>query len=176
MSACQDPAFGRRGCYLSTDLEAGPGLGSNYVSKLPLQKSSELHQRHRIEPRSRISQGRERREVRTQTPNPQTMFKPRLRIPRRPVLGTTPSCAAAPRSLSSPFAAAAKHQQQQQQQLRAIHASPARLRHSVAPLTEDGRFEKHGVPGLLSPEAFDASYTNYQGWVLDKLNSLTEGT
>ncbi|ROW11585.1 hypothetical protein VMCG_01319 [Cytospora schulzeri] len=101
------------------------------------------------------------------------MFKPRLRIPRRPVLGATPSCAAAtPRNLSAPFAAVAKQQQQQ----RAIHASPARLRHHVAPLTEDGSFEKNGVPGLLSPEAFEAAYTNYQGWALDKLNSLTEGT
>ncbi|KUI62866.1 37S ribosomal protein S26, mitochondrial [Cytospora mali] len=104
------------------------------------------------------------------------MFKPRLRIPRRPVLGARPaSCASAPRNLSSPLVAAAPAKQQQQQQ-RAIHASPARLRHHVAPLTEDGRFEKSGVPGLLSPEAFEAAYTNYQGWALDKLNSLTEGT
>ncbi|ROW17996.1 hypothetical protein VPNG_00232 [Cytospora leucostoma] len=109
------------------------------------------------------------------------MFKPSLRIPRRSVLGARPSCASAPASwnLPSPFAAvavAANAAAPAKQQRRAIHASPARLRHNVAPLTEDGSFEKTGVPGLLSPEAFDAAYTNYQGWVLDKLNSLTEGT
>lgn len=109
------------------------------------------------------------------------MFKPSLRIPRRSVLGARPSCASvsasasASRNLPSPFAAAANAAPAKQQR-RAIHASPARLRHNVAPLTEDGSFEKNGVPGLLSPEAFDAAYTNYQGWVLDKLNSLTEGT
>lgn len=109
------------------------------------------------------------------------MFKPSLRIPRRSVLGARPSCASvsasasASRNLPSPFAAAANAAPAKQQR-RAIHASPARSRHNVAPLTEDGSFEKNGVPGLLSPEAFDAAYTNYQGWVLDKLNSLTEGT
>lgn len=46
----------------------------------------------------------------------------------------------------------------------------------VAPLTDDARFERDGVPGLLSPESFDFAYTNYQGWVLDKLNQMTAGT
>lgn len=48
--------------------------------------------------------------------------------------------------------------------------------HSVAPLTEDARFERDGVPGLFSPEAFDMAYTTYQSWVLSKLNEMTAGT
>lgn len=157
----QSGTGGRRGLYIwpaSRDRV-------NYVSGCRPKKVSELPSTDRID--GTVSRrGRKRFEPST----PTTMFKPRLRIPRRPALGARSACASAPRNSSSPFAAAA------QQQQRAIHASPARLRHNVAPLTEDGRFEKHGVPGLLSPEGFDAAYTNYQGWVLDKLNSLTEGT
>lgn len=48
--------------------------------------------------------------------------------------------------------------------------------HSVAPLTDDKRFEREGVPGLLSPESFDIAYTTYQAWVLNKLNQQIAGT
>lgn len=48
--------------------------------------------------------------------------------------------------------------------------------HSVAPLTEDARFERDGVPGLFTPESFDLAYTTYQAWVLSKLNEMTAGT
>lgn len=101
------------------------------------------------------------------------MFKPRLRISRR--AGAARLSPAAPRpSPSSPFVVPARQQQQQQQ--RSLHASPARRLHRVAPLTEDGRFERDGVPGLFSPESFDIAYTSYQGWVLEKLNQMTAGT
>lgn len=100
------------------------------------------------------------------------MFKPRLRLSRACAARLSP---AAPRpSSSSPFAVPARQQQQQQQ--RSLHASPARRLHSVAPLTEDGRFDRDGVPGLLSPEGFDIAYNTYQAHVLNKLNQWTAGT
>jgi superoxide dismutase len=43
-------------------------------------------------------------------------------------------------------------------------------------LTDDAKFERDGVPGLLSPEGFDIAYNNYQAHVLDKLNQVTAGT
>lgn len=154
----------------TTRQQVGLGLGSLCKPDRSPKKFGAL-----FNPSHHLAGGRERRgPANPPSKATTTMFKSRIRIPRRPVLGATPSCAAAPRNLSAPFAAAVAKQQQQQQK-RAIHASPARSRHHVAPLTEDGRFEKNGVPGLLSPEAFEAAYTNYQGWALDKLNNLTEG-
>lgn len=99
------------------------------------------------------------------------MFKPRLRIPRG--AGAARLSPAAPRpSTSSPFVVPARQQQQQ----RSLHASPARRLHAVAPLTDDARFEREGVPGLFSPESFDVAYTTYQAWLLEKLNQMTAGT
>ncbi|KAI3392823.1 hypothetical protein diail_5172 [Diaporthe ilicicola] len=103
------------------------------------------------------------------------MFKPRLRIPRR--AGAARLSPAAPRPVpSSPFVVPARQNQQQQQQQRSLHASPARRIHSVAPLTDDARFEREGVPGLLTPDAYNIAYTSYQGLLLDKLNQMTAGT
>jgi superoxide dismutase len=36
-------------------------------------------------------------------------------------------------------------------------------------------FQKHGIPEFLSPEAYDFSWTQYQGLMVDKLNLLTQG-
>lgn len=43
-------------------------------------------------------------------------------------------------------------------------------------MTDDARFEREGVPGLLSPESFDIAYNTYQAHVLNKLNEYTAGT
>jgi hypothetical protein len=106
------------------------------------------------------------------------MFKPRIRISRACAARLAP---AAPRvSASSPLAVPARQQQQQQiqlqQQQRSIHASPIRRLHSVPPLGDDQKFETGGVPGLLSPEAFNIAYNDYQAHVVNKLNQYTAGT
>ncbi|KAG8165256.1 hypothetical protein KVR01_005531 [Diaporthe batatas] len=101
------------------------------------------------------------------------MFKPRLRISRACAARLS---AAAPRpSPPSPFAVPAR-QQQQHLQKRSLHASPARQLHSVAPLTDDDRFEREGVRGLMTAEAFEIAYNTYQAHVLNKLNEYTAGT
>ncbi|KAJ0121161.1 superoxide dismutase [Diaporthe amygdali] len=100
------------------------------------------------------------------------MFKPRLRIPRGAGAPRLSSAVPRPAPLS-PFAVTARHQQQQQ---RSLHASPSRRLHKVAPLTDDAKFEQYGVPGLLTTEGFEFAYTNYQSWLLEKLNQMTAGT
>ncbi|KAL1852040.1 hypothetical protein Daus18300_012322 [Diaporthe australafricana] len=102
------------------------------------------------------------------------MFKPRLRISRRAGAARLSSAAPRPAPSSSPFVVPARQQQQQQQ--RSLHASPARRLHEVAPLTDDGRFERNGVAGLFSPESYNIAYNSYQTWALDKLNQMTAGT
>lgn len=99
------------------------------------------------------------------------MFKPRLRIPRGAGAPRLSSAVPRPAPLS-PFAVTARHQQQQQ---RSLHASPSRRLHKVAPLTDDAKFEQYGVPGLLTTEGFEFAYTNYQSWLLEKLNQMTAG-
>lgn len=103
----------------------------------------------------------------------QNMFKPRLRISRRAGAARLSSAVPRPAPSSSPFVVPARQQQQQQ---RSLHASPARRLHEVAPLTDDGRFERAGVPGLFSAESYHIAYTSYQTWALDKLNQMTAGT
>jgi Fe-Mn family superoxide dismutase len=42
-------------------------------------------------------------------------------------------------------------------------------------LTHDAYFKANGIPELLSPEAFDFAWTQYQTLLIDKLNLLTQG-
>ncbi|BDD64104.1 hypothetical protein MPDQ_000527 [Monascus purpureus] len=51
-----------------------------------------------------------------------------------------------------------------------------RALHRVPQLTHDDYFKNNGVPELLSPEAFDFSWTQYQGFIIEKLNLLTQDT
>ncbi|KAL2825467.1 Manganese/iron superoxide dismutase [Aspergillus cavernicola] len=48
--------------------------------------------------------------------------------------------------------------------------------HRVPILTQEAYFKKHGIPELLSPEAYDFSWTQYQTFLVDKLNLLTQDT
>ncbi|KAH7062378.1 Fe superoxide dismutase [Macrophomina phaseolina] len=52
-----------------------------------------------------------------------------------------------------------------------------RALHSVPPLTNFGsEFEKHGIPGLLSPNGFKTAWTDYQQLVIRQLNDKVAGT
>ncbi|EEH45113.2 hypothetical protein PABG_11604 [Paracoccidioides brasiliensis Pb03] len=53
---------------------------------------------------------------------------------------------------------------------------PSRSTHYVPQLGHDSAFKKHGIPDLLSPQGFDLSWTQYQGFLINKLNLLTAGT
>ncbi|KAE8150539.1 Manganese/iron superoxide dismutase [Aspergillus avenaceus] len=48
--------------------------------------------------------------------------------------------------------------------------------HHVPKLTHDAQFKASGVPQLLSPEAFDFAWTQYQSLLINKLNLLTQDT
>ncbi|KAL2863550.1 mitochondrial 37S ribosomal protein mS42 [Aspergillus lucknowensis] len=48
--------------------------------------------------------------------------------------------------------------------------------HQVPQLTYNSQYKENGVPGLLSPEAFDFAWTQYQSLLVDKLNLLTQDT
>ncbi|BCS06927.1 hypothetical protein ALUC_11308S [Aspergillus luchuensis] len=48
--------------------------------------------------------------------------------------------------------------------------------HRVPQLTNDQYFKNNGIPELLSPEAFDFAWTQYQGLLIDKLNLMTQDT
>ncbi|KAL4868266.1 hypothetical protein BDV12DRAFT_170049 [Aspergillus spectabilis] len=48
--------------------------------------------------------------------------------------------------------------------------------HKVPQLTHDKRFRDHGIEEFLSPEAFDFAWTQYQRYLVDKLNLLTQDT
>ncbi|KAL6230217.1 hypothetical protein BDW75DRAFT_77264 [Aspergillus navahoensis] len=52
----------------------------------------------------------------------------------------------------------------------------ARGVHNVPNLVHNAYFQKHGIPEFLSPEAYDFSWTQYQGLMVDKLNLLTQDT
>ena len=52
---------------------------------------------------------------------------------------------------------------------------PSRSTHYVPQLGHDSAFKKHGIPDLLSPQGFDLSWTQYQGFLINKLNLLTAG-
>ncbi|BAE56486.1 unnamed protein product [Aspergillus oryzae RIB40] len=47
--------------------------------------------------------------------------------------------------------------------------------HRVPQLTHDTHFKNNGIQELLSPEAFDFAWTQYQTLLIDKLNLLTQG-
>ncbi|KAJ9663423.1 hypothetical protein H2201_005631 [Coniosporium apollinis] len=59
-------------------------------------------------------------------------------------------------------------------------ASPPQRRriHHVPKLINDEQhdFKNNGVPGLLSPDAFEIAWTHRQAMLVDKLNTLTQGT
>lgn len=48
--------------------------------------------------------------------------------------------------------------------------------HYLPRLAHDNVFKTQGIPGLLTPESFDMAWTQYQSMMIDKLNSLTQGT
>ncbi|KAL1303678.1 hypothetical protein AAFC00_007032 [Neodothiora populina] len=82
------------------------------------------------------------------------------------------AAAAACRSASSPAASILP---------RATIASSLRQRrerrelHQVQQLSYEKEFVEHGVPGLLSRDGFDISWTKYQALMMEKLNEITAG-
>ncbi|KAI4289430.1 MAG: hypothetical protein L6R35_001299 [Caloplaca aegaea] len=51
-----------------------------------------------------------------------------------------------------------------------------RRKHEVPLLTHGPSFERVGVPGVLSPDAYQTAWTQYQQFLVDKLNRLTAQT
>ena len=62
-----------------------------------------------------------------------------------------------------------------QKPVSALPRFQVRSLHRVPQLSNDQYFKDNGVPELLSPEAFDFSWTQYQGLLIDKLNLMTQG-
>lgn len=58
---------------------------------------------------------------------------------------------------------------QQQCQARSIHAVPKVNAH-------DESFKQDGIPGLLTPEAYNIAWTEYEGHMVDRLNTMLAGT
>ncbi|KAL8908766.1 MAG: hypothetical protein Q9207_000623 [Kuettlingeria erythrocarpa] len=58
---------------------------------------------------------------------------------------------------------------------RCLHApkTQRRQKHEVPLLTHGRLFEEQGIPGVLSPEAYDIAWTDYQQFLVTKLNNLT---
>jgi Fe-Mn family superoxide dismutase len=54
--------------------------------------------------------------------------------------------------------------------------SPARSLYTIPPLDNHAQLEQSGIPGVLSPKAFNTAYTEYQGHIIDELNASTAGT
>ncbi|KAK2810710.1 hypothetical protein FQN50_002753 [Emmonsiellopsis sp. PD_5] len=52
----------------------------------------------------------------------------------------------------------------------------ARFVHNVPQLGHGQSFQEKGVPDLLSPQGFDIAWTQYQSFLVQKLNLLTAGT
>ncbi|KAL4885981.1 Manganese/iron superoxide dismutase [Aspergillus karnatakaensis] len=48
--------------------------------------------------------------------------------------------------------------------------------HKVPQLVNESRFREHGVSDFLSPEAYDFAWVQYQRFLVDKLNLLTQDT
>ncbi|OOF96123.1 hypothetical protein ASPCADRAFT_207486 [Aspergillus carbonarius ITEM 5010] len=63
-----------------------------------------------------------------------------------------------------------------QKPVSALPRFQVRSLHRVPQLSNDQYFKDNGVPELLSPEAFDFSWTQYQGLLIDKLNLMTQDT
>ncbi|KAL5335280.1 Manganese/iron superoxide dismutase [Aspergillus crustosus] len=63
-----------------------------------------------------------------------------------------------------------------QKPVSALPRFQTRQLHKVPQLTHERRFKDNGVPEFLSPEAFDFSWTQYQRFLVDKLNLLTQDT
>lgn len=47
--------------------------------------------------------------------------------------------------------------------------------HQVPLLTHQAYLEENGLPGVLSKEGFDLAWNQYQGYMVAKLNAMTEG-
>jgi Fe-Mn family superoxide dismutase len=47
--------------------------------------------------------------------------------------------------------------------------------HQVPPLVRQSVFDREGVPGLLSNDGFSIAWTQYQGFIIEKLNYMTAG-
>ncbi|KAF1815811.1 Fe superoxide dismutase [Eremomyces bilateralis CBS 781.70] len=52
----------------------------------------------------------------------------------------------------------------------------ARQLHHVPVLDHEAALRENGIPGLLSPGAFDMAWTEYQGSMIEKLSAITAGT
>ncbi|PYH42672.1 mitochondrial 37S ribosomal protein mS42 [Aspergillus saccharolyticus JOP 1030-1] len=63
-----------------------------------------------------------------------------------------------------------------QKSVSALPRIQSRAIHRVPQLAFQEQYEKEGVPGFLSPEAYDFSWTQYQSLLVDKLNLLTQDT
>ncbi|KAL4796146.1 manganese and iron superoxide dismutase [Aspergillus venezuelensis] len=48
--------------------------------------------------------------------------------------------------------------------------------HNVPGLTHEQNYRQNGIANFMSPEAFDFSWTQYQRFLIDKLNLLTQDT
>ena len=51
----------------------------------------------------------------------------------------------------------------------------SRRLHNVPELIHERIYKKDGIPEFMSPAAFDFAWTQYQRFILDKLNLLTQG-
>ncbi|KAK4693590.1 superoxide dismutase, Fe-Mn family, partial [Lecanoromycetidae sp. Uapishka_2] len=54
--------------------------------------------------------------------------------------------------------------------------SQRRRLHRVAQLTHDNHFGEHGVGKMLTPSSYDYAWTEYQGYIVQRLNSMTADT
>ncbi|KAL4786730.1 Manganese/iron superoxide dismutase [Aspergillus varians] len=63
-----------------------------------------------------------------------------------------------------------------QQPISAIPRFQIRGLHQVPSLTHGASFKENGIPELLSPEAYEFSWTQYQSLLVNKLNLLTQDT
>lgn len=53
-------------------------------------------------------------------------------------------------------------------------AAQRRWQHYLMPLRDN--FEQKGIPNFLSPGSINMAYTEYQTYILEKLNALVAGT
>ncbi|KAK2741247.1 hypothetical protein FQN57_005709 [Myotisia sp. PD_48] len=51
-----------------------------------------------------------------------------------------------------------------------------RAYHRVPKLQHNDLFKQNGIPGLLSPEGYELAWLQYQTYLVEKLNGLTQGT
>jgi len=59
---------------------------------------------------------------------------------------------------------------------RTLHSlNQVRRLHQVPPLVRQNVFDREGIPGLLSNDGFSLAWTQYQGFVIEKLNRMIVG-